>query len=47
MISVAVERLMELEVGVLTAAAYDEKNPKRRRLSQGGMCWGGTAEGCA
>jgi hypothetical protein len=35
MISFAAERLMEMEVGALTGAAYGEKNPERRAQRNG------------
>jgi transposase-like protein len=35
MIGFAAERLMEMEVGALTGAAYGEKNPERRAQRNG------------
>ena len=35
MIAFAAERLMEMEVGALTGAAYGEKNPERRAQRKG------------
>jgi hypothetical protein len=35
MIAFAAERLMEMEVGALTGAAYGEKNPERRAQRNG------------